>query len=164
MHLQNCPLKFSSITHHANVTQCLGAAIDSNVWYLAVAKPSVVDSNEIENDSGKTIVKSRSGHFYVPPAIEDVQVFKVSGPKFLKLNRGTWHAGPLFTTDAMNFYNLELTNTNVSFPPEKFISNYISLFYGLVNFLLWLINYICFFYSVYRQLILPHTTLRSIME
>jgi hypothetical protein len=162
MHLQNCPLKFSSITHHANVTQCLGAAIDSNVWYLAVAKPSVVDSNEIENDSGKTIVKSRSGHFYVPPAIEDVQVFKVSGPKFLKLNRGTWHAGPLFTTDAMNFYNLELTNTNVSFPPEKFISNYISLFYCSVNFLLWFIS--GFFYSVYRQLILPHTTLRSIME
>jgi hypothetical protein len=162
MHLQNCPLKFSSITHHANVTQCLGAAIDSNVWYLAVAKPSVVDSNEIENDSGKTIVKSRSGHFYVPPAIEDVQVFKVSGPKFLKLNRGTWHAGPLFTTDAMNFYNLELTNTNVSFPPEKFLSNYISLFYGLVNVLLWFIS--GFFYSLYRQLILPHTTLRSIME
>jgi hypothetical protein len=162
MHLQNCPLKFSSITHHANVTQCLGAAIDSNVWYLAVAKPSVVDSNEIENDSGKTIVKSRSGHFYVPPAIEDVQVFKVSGPKFLKLNRGTWHAGPLFTTDAMNFYNLELTNTNVSFPPEKFLSNYISLFYGLVNVLLWFIS--GFFYSLYRQLILPHTTLRSTME
>ncbi|KAK2457735.1 ureidoglycolate hydrolase [Trifolium repens] len=121
MHLQNCPLKFSSITHHANVTQCLGAAIDSNVWYLAVAKPSVVDSNEIENDSGKTIVKSRSGHFYVPPAIEDVQVFKVSGPKFLKLNRGTWHAGPLFTTDAMNFYNLELTDTNaIDFTTHNF--------------------------------------------
>ncbi|PNX57339.1 putative ureidoglycolate hydrolase, partial [Trifolium pratense] len=57
MHLQNCPLKFSSIAHHANVTQCLGA-VGGNVWYLGVAKPSVVDSNEIKDDSGKTIVKS----------------------------------------------------------------------------------------------------------
>lgn len=114
MHLENRPLKFSSITHHACVTQCLGS-IGGNVWYLGVAKPSIVDSNEIKDNTGKTIVQSRSGHFYAPPAIEDVQVFKVSGPKFLKLNRGTWHAGPLFTSDAMDFYNLELSNTNVSF-------------------------------------------------
>ncbi|CAK8573227.1 unnamed protein product [Lathyrus sativus] len=111
MHLENYPLKFSDITHHANVTQCLGS-IGGNVWYLGVAKPSVVDSNEIKDDSGKTVVKSRSGHFYVPPAAEDIQVFKVSGPKFLKLNRGTWHVGPLFTSPAMDFYILELTNTN----------------------------------------------------
>ncbi|CAL5209260.1 unnamed protein product [Lathyrus oleraceus] len=112
MHLENRPLKFSSITHHACVTQCLGS-IGGNVWYLGVAKPSIVDSNEIKDNTGKTIVQSRGGHFYAPPAIEDVQVFKVSGPKFLKLNRGTWHAGPLFTSDAMDFYNLELSNTNV---------------------------------------------------
>ncbi|CAJ2629668.1 unnamed protein product [Trifolium pratense] len=123
MHLQNCPLKFSSIAHHAKVTQCLGA-VGGNVWYLGVAKPSVVDSNEIKDDSGKMIVKSRSGHLYVPPAIEDVQVFKVSGPKFLKLNRGTWHAGPLFTTDAMDFYNLELTNTHaIDFTAHNFKKN-----------------------------------------
>jgi len=114
MNLENCPLKFSNISHHASVTQCLGS-IAGNVWYLGVAKPSIVDSNEIKDDLGKTVVKSRSGHFYVPPAIEDVQVFKVSGSKFLKLNRGTWHAGPLFKSDTMDFYNLELSNTNVSF-------------------------------------------------
>ncbi|KAK2404181.1 ureidoglycolate hydrolase [Trifolium repens] len=112
MHLENRPLEFSNITHHASVTQCLGS-IGGNVWYLGVAKPSIVDSNEIKDDTGKTVVQSRSSHFYAPPAIEDVKVFKISGSKFLKLNRGTWHAGPLFKSDAMDFYNLELSNTNV---------------------------------------------------
>ncbi|GAU15909.1 hypothetical protein TSUD_41310 [Trifolium subterraneum] len=111
MHLENRPLEFSNITHHASVTQCLGS-IGGNVWYLGVAKPSIVDSNGIKDDAGKTVVQSRSGHFYVPPAIEDVQVFKISGSKYLKLNRGTWHAGPLFKSDKMDFYNLELSNTN----------------------------------------------------
>ncbi|CAJ2629639.1 uncharacterized protein LOC123919230 [Trifolium pratense] len=108
MHLENRPLKFSNITHHASVTQCLGS-IGGNVWYLGVAKPSIVDSNGIKDE---TVVQSRSGHFYAPPAIEDVQVFKIAGSKYLKLNRGTWHAGPLFKSDTMDFYNLELSNTN----------------------------------------------------
>ncbi|KAK7343832.1 hypothetical protein VNO77_12885 [Canavalia gladiata] len=112
MHLENRPLKFSSITHHASVTQCLGS-IGGHVWYLGVAKPSIVDSNEIKDDKGKRrIVQSRCGHSYVPPDIEDVLVFKVAGSKFLKLNHGTWHAGPLFKADTMDFYNLELSNTN----------------------------------------------------
>lgn len=113
MHLENRPLKFSSITHHASVTQCLGS-IGGHVWYLGVAKPSILDSNEIKDDTGKKIVQSPCGHPYVPPAIEDVQVFEVAGSKFLKLNHGTWHAGPLFKADTMDFYNLELSNTNVS--------------------------------------------------
>ncbi|XP_061374682.1 uncharacterized protein LOC133316870 [Gastrolobium bilobum] len=112
MHLENRPLKFSNITHHASVTQCLGS-IGGHVWYLGVAKSSIVDSNAIKDDTGKKIVQSPSGHPYVPPAIEDVQVFKVAGSKFLKLNRGTWHAGPLFKAETMDFYNLELSNTNV---------------------------------------------------
>ncbi|KAF7811893.1 Nucleosome assembly [Senna tora] len=113
MHLENRPLKFSSITHHASVTQCLGS-IGGHVWYLGVAKPSIVNpTEEVKDDKGKRVVQSRSGHLYVPPAVEDIQVFKVSGPKFLKLNQGTWHAGPLFKADTMDFYNLELSNTNV---------------------------------------------------
>ncbi|KAK7379799.1 hypothetical protein VNO78_34319 [Psophocarpus tetragonolobus] len=112
MRLENCPLKFSSITHHASVTQCLGS-VGGHDWYLGVAKSSIVDSNEIEDDRGKKFVQSRCGHSYVPPDIEDIQVFKVAGSKFLKLNRGTWHAGPLFKADTMDFYNLELSNTNV---------------------------------------------------
>ncbi|KAK7267413.1 hypothetical protein RIF29_20087 [Crotalaria pallida] len=113
MHLEKRPLKFSTITHHASVTQCLGS-IGGHVWYLGVAKPSiVVDSSAIKGDTCNKIAQSPSGHSYVPPAVEDVQVFKVAGSKFLKLNRGTWHAGPLFKADTMDFYNLELSNTNV---------------------------------------------------
>ncbi|MED6173077.1 hypothetical protein PIB30_055874 [Stylosanthes scabra] len=112
MNIKNRPLKFSNITHHESVTQCLGS-IGGHSWYLGVAKPSIVESNEIEDNAGKNIVQSRCGHSYVPPAIDDVRVFMVAGSKFLKLNRGTWHAGPIFKEDAMDFYNLELSNTNV---------------------------------------------------
>ncbi|GMI78796.1 hypothetical protein like AT2G35820 [Hibiscus trionum] len=112
MNLQNRPLKFSTITHHASVTQCLGS-IGAHVWYLGVAKPSLVDPEEVKKYKGKIAVQSRFGHFYVPPAIDDVHVYRIAGPKFIKLNNGTWHAGPLFKADAMDFYNLELSNTNV---------------------------------------------------
>ncbi|XP_055807377.1 uncharacterized protein LOC129876090 [Solanum dulcamara] len=108
MHLKDRSLRFSIITHHANVTQCLGS-IGGNVWYLGVAKPSTVDPSA----GADTFVKSNCGHFYVPPAVDEVQAFRISGPKFIKLNHGTWHAGPLFTDDKMDFYNLELHNTNV---------------------------------------------------
>ncbi|KAJ0102352.1 hypothetical protein Patl1_06173 [Pistacia atlantica] len=76
------PLKFSTITHHASVTQCLGS-IGGHVWYLGVAKPSIVDSKETKGGTG--IVHSHCGHFYVPPSVEDVRVFRIVGPKFLKL-------------------------------------------------------------------------------
>ncbi|XVE99378.1 hypothetical protein REPUB_Repub03eG0192900 [Reevesia pubescens] len=112
MHLQDRPLEFSTITHHASVTQCLGS-ICGRVWYVGIAKPSIVDSEEVKSEKGKILVQSHCGHFYVPPTIDDVRVFRIAGPKFLKLNRGTWHAGPLFKAYAMDFYNLELSNTNV---------------------------------------------------
>nr|POE89041.1 hypothetical protein CFP56_60435 [Quercus suber] len=115
MHIENRPLKFSTITHHASVTQCLGS-VGGNVWYLGVAKPFLVDDYEVKDDTGgnNEIVQSRCGHFYVPPAVESVRAFRVEGSKFLKLNRGTWHAGPLFKADTIDSYNLELSNTNVS--------------------------------------------------
>ncbi|KAG6404694.1 hypothetical protein SASPL_136947 [Salvia splendens] len=109
MHLEDRPLRFSTITHHASVTQCLGS-IGGHVWYLGVARPSLVDQGET---GAENAVKSKCGHSYVPPAVDGVCVFKVSGPKFLKLDRGTWHAGPLFLEKTMDFYNLELSNTNV---------------------------------------------------
>ena len=126
MNLKNRKLKFSTITHHANVTQCLGS-IGGHTWYLGVAKPSIVDlyippiveevpdSNATVVESNKKIAKAPFGHLYVPPSVDEVKVFKITGPKFLKLNVGTWHAGPLFNVDAMDFYNLELSDTNVSF-------------------------------------------------
>jgi hypothetical protein len=65
-------------------------------------------------DGGKTVKKSTCGHYYLPPDSNVVCVFQVSGSKFLKLNKETWHAGPLFKTRAKDFYNLGLSNTNVS--------------------------------------------------
>ncbi|ONI24003.1 hypothetical protein PRUPE_2G218200 [Prunus persica] len=116
MHLEDRPLKFSKITHHASVTQCLGS-VGGHVWYLGVAKPTIVDKQTLESKDreGKNVAQSRcaTGHFYVPPAVANVRVFKITGPKFLKLNHGTWHAGPLFRADTMDFFNLELSNTNV---------------------------------------------------
>ena len=114
MRLESRPLKFSSITHHASVTQCLGS-IGGQDWYLGVAKPSIVDG-ATEQSGGGSAVQSRAGHFYLPPDPSEVCVFRGSGPKFLKLHAGTWHAGPLFKADAVDFYNLELSDTNVSAP------------------------------------------------
>ncbi|XP_074286744.1 uncharacterized protein LOC141611969 [Silene latifolia] len=111
MSLRDRELKFSTITHHANVTQCLGS-IGGHAWYLGVAKPSIVTRVNVD-DLSKKIDKSPCGHLYVPPNVEDVQVFRITGPKFIKLNVGTWHAGPLFLSEAMDFYNLELSDTNV---------------------------------------------------
>ncbi|XP_062181289.1 uncharacterized protein LOC133885574 [Phragmites australis] len=114
MRLEDQPLKFSSITHHAIVTQCLGS-IGGQDWYLGVAKPSIVDGPSAHSgQDGRKPVQSRAGHYYLPPDPAEVCVFRVSGPQFLKLHTGTWHAGPLFKADAMDFYNLELSNTNGS--------------------------------------------------
>ncbi|KDP46162.1 hypothetical protein JCGZ_06673 [Jatropha curcas] len=114
MILEKRPLGFATITHHASVTQCLGS-IGGQVWYLGVAKPSILDAKEIKEkqNEGMEIEQSRCGHYYVPPAVDEVKVFRISGPKFVKLDVGTWHAGPLFKGDSMNFFNLELTDTNV---------------------------------------------------
>ena len=35
------------------------------------------------------------------------------GNCFIKLETGTWHAGPYFDDDFIDFYNLELSDTNV---------------------------------------------------
>lgn len=123
MHLEDRALEFSTITHHASVTQCLGS-VGGHDWYLGVAKPSIVDPNETKGTTGAE-VESHCGHFYVSPSINDVQAFKISGSKFLKLNRGTWHAGPLFLDKSMDFYNLELSNTNVSIYYSCFCTVYI---------------------------------------
>lgn len=113
MHLEDRDLKFSKITHHASVTQCLGS-VGGEDWYLGVAKASILNESEIINEDGQKPIQSCCGHYYMPPHPDDVCVFRISGPKFLKLNVGTWHAGPLFKKKTMDFYNLELSNTNVS--------------------------------------------------
>ncbi|KAJ0983909.1 hypothetical protein J5N97_002265 [Dioscorea zingiberensis] len=112
MNLKDRELKFSMITHHASVTQCLGS-VGGEEWYLGISKATILDENEIKNDNGRSPVLSSCGHYYMPPHPDAVHVFRIVGPKFLKLNVGTWHAGPLFKSKAMDFYNLELSNTNV---------------------------------------------------
>ena len=121
MRLEDRPLKFSTITHHASVTQCLGS-IGGQDWYLGVAKPSIVDgAPEQSGQDGRKPVRSHAGHYYLPPDPAEVCIFRVSGPKFLKLHKGTWHAGPLFKADAVDFYNLELSDTNVSVKLLRFM-------------------------------------------
>ncbi|XP_023523973.1 uncharacterized protein LOC111788058 [Cucurbita pepo subsp. pepo] len=113
LHIENRPFNFSMITHHARVTQCLGS-VDRQPWYLAVAKPSIVDDEHKTGiDKSEPVLRSKSGHLFLPPCVDEIKVFKISGAKFVKLNKGTWHAGPLFRESARDFYNLELTNTNV---------------------------------------------------
>lgn len=136
MNLTGRALRFNSITHHASVTQCLGS-VGGRPWYMGVERPSIVKTNESDgykedsihdaakdNDGNENsdesmnqfhkgkIVRSKAGHYYIPPAPEDVKVFRVQGSQFLKLNVGTWHAGPLFKDASMDFYNLELSDTN----------------------------------------------------
>lgn len=113
MRLQNRTLQFDQITHHAKATQCLGS-INGLPWYLGVVRPTFVGATEAVNQQKRPEALKGDGYDYLPPAVEDIRLFKVDGPRFLKLHAGTWHAGPLFEEPWMDFYNLELSNTNVS--------------------------------------------------
>lgn len=113
MRLRNRRLRFDRITFHANTTQCLGA-LNGLPWYLGVTRSTIIqDSEGVGSEKCGEVLKG-DGYEYLPPAVEDIQVFRVEGPRFLKLHAGTWHAGPLFEEPWMDFYNLELSNTNVS--------------------------------------------------
>lgn len=90
MQLERRGTKFDRITRHLACTQCLGA-LEGKEWLIAVAPPC----EESAPDPAK------------------VQAFRIPGDCFIKLNVGTWHAGPYFEKDVINFYNLELSDTNV---------------------------------------------------
>lgn len=111
MYLQQCELNFHKITHHTSVIQCLGS-VGSDVLYHDVSKPSILNEDEIVTISaqGKEFVRSKCGHYYVPPHPDYLQVFQISGYKFLKLHIGTC---VLVSYRRMDFYNFELSNTNV---------------------------------------------------
>lgn len=93
MRLPRKGLLFSQITRHRGVTQCL-AALGGKSWMLAVAPPKNIDDPKAE------------------PALEDIAGFLIPGDVAVKLHRGTWHAGPFFEDDEINFINLELSDTN----------------------------------------------------
>jgi len=90
MQLQRRGRKFHNITRHTKCTQCLGSLAGKD-WFIAVCPPN----NNIEE-----------------PALQHIAAFHIPGNCFIKLNVGTWHAGPYFEHDIVDFYNLELSNTN----------------------------------------------------
>jgi ureidoglycolate hydrolase len=91
MRLQGRGRKFHTITRHVECTQCLGS-LEGKDWLIAVAPPN----NDINE-----------------PALEEIAAFQIPGNCFIKLNAGTWHAGPYFEHETVDFYNLELSDTNV---------------------------------------------------
>ena len=93
MRLHARPLRFDRITRHIQVTQCL-AALGGREWLLAVAPPLAPDD---------------PAHMPDPAAI---RAFRVPGTVAIQLHRGTWHAGPFFDGDSVDFLNLELSDTN----------------------------------------------------
>lgn len=90
MHLEQRGRTFDKITRHNLCTQCLGS-LNGKSWLMAVCPPSV----------GST------------PDLDRLKAFSIPGNCFIKLEVGTWHAGPYFDESAIDFYNLELSDTNV---------------------------------------------------
>ncbi|AFY64749.1 ureidoglycolate lyase [Geitlerinema sp. PCC 7407] len=91
MRLPSPGLQFHTITRHQRCTQCLGSLADKD-WLMAVAPPSA------------------DPH----PDLEAIAAFHIPGNCFIKLHVGTWHAGPYFSHDFVDFYNLELSDTNLT--------------------------------------------------
>ena len=93
--------KFHTITRHIQCTQCLGS-LEGKDWLIAVAPPN----NEAEQ-----------------PVLEEIVAFRIPGNCFIKLETGTWHAGPYFEHEFVDFYNLELSDTNIS---DHFTHNFLT--------------------------------------
>ena len=91
MRLHQLGRRFGKITRHCRCTQCLGS-LEGKEWFLAVAPPS--PSNR--------------------PNLSDIAAFRIPGNCFIKLAVGTWHAGPHFDGPFVDFYNLELSDTNIN--------------------------------------------------
>ena len=90
MHLERRGRTFDKITRHNRCTQCLGS-LDGKDWFMAVCPPS--EATE--------------------PDLARLSAFRIPGDCFIKMEVGTWHAGPYFDDEAVDFYNLELSDTNV---------------------------------------------------
>ncbi|MGL5794300.1 MAG: ureidoglycolate lyase [Waterburya sp.] len=90
MRLQYRGRTFNKITRHNLCTQCLGS-LNNKDWLMAVCPPSTTSK----------------------PDINQMRAFRIPGNCFIKLEIGTWHAGPYFEHPVVDFYNLELSDTNV---------------------------------------------------
>lgn len=84
---------FNVITRHLQVTQCL-AAVGGGSWFIAVAPPDDPDNAA------------------ATPDLARLRAFRVPGDVAIMLKRSTWHAGPFFEPASMDFFNLELADTN----------------------------------------------------
>lgn len=91
MRLQGKGRQFHAITRHRRCTQCLGSLAGAE-WWMGVAPPGAADI----------------------PQLEAIRAFRIPGNCFIKLHVGTWHAGPLFDIPMVDFYNLELSDTNIT--------------------------------------------------
>jgi len=90
MRLKQQGRKFHTITRHSQCTQCLGS-LEGKDWFIAVAPPELKPQ----------------------PNKDAIAAFRIPGNCFIKLEVGTWHAGPYFDYDFVDFYNLELADTNI---------------------------------------------------
>jgi ureidoglycolate hydrolase len=84
---------FNQITRHLSVTQCL-AAVGGGSWFIAVCPPDDPDNPA------------------ATPDLARLRAFRVPGDVAVMLKRSTWHAGPFFEPATMDFFNLELADTN----------------------------------------------------
>ena len=91
MLLHNRGVVFKHLTRHRLVTQCLGSMLGT-AWMLGVAAPDAASDT---------------------PDMSTLAAFLVPGDRFIKLHRGSWHAGPYFSAPSALFYNLELSDTNI---------------------------------------------------
>lgn len=91
MRLHQRGRKFQTITRHLKCTQCLGS-LAGKEWLLAVAPPNHT----------------------AQPEFDKIAAFRIPGNCFIKLEVGTWHAGPYFEQEFIDFYNLELSDTNIN--------------------------------------------------
>ncbi|MEM9566626.1 MAG: ureidoglycolate lyase [Actinomycetota bacterium] len=88
-------LRVERITRHRRVTQVLASA-GGHEWVMAVAPPGDVADDGAE------------------PTVAEIRAFRIPGDTAIMLATGTWHAGPLFDGDERSFFNLELSDTNVT--------------------------------------------------
>ncbi|HEX3576305.1 MAG TPA: ureidoglycolate lyase [Rhodopila sp.] len=95
MRVPNRGMVISHITRHRQVTQVL-ASSGGQSWLLAVAPPPAEDVPEAR------------------PAPQDIRAFRIPGDTAVMLLRGAWHAGPLFEAPEASFFNLGLSDTNVT--------------------------------------------------
>ena len=94
MRLPRKGLVVNQITRHRQVTQCL-ASVAGKEWCIALAPPGDPEDTDAE------------------PTLANIRAFCIPGDVAIKLDVGTWHAGPFFEDDEMSFFNLELADTNL---------------------------------------------------